>query len=88
MVYFVIAIISLVPNLKKLAIVSSLGNIVIIISVATVFYYILRDPISLEDKNAFGSFKEFPQFVGTIFFTSATTALVSQSIVEISSSLK
>lgn len=61
-------LINWVRNLKYLAPFSTIANAVTLISFAIILYYIFREPISLEGKDAFGELKTFPLFFGTVLF--------------------
>ncbi|XP_055297032.1 proton-coupled amino acid transporter-like protein CG1139 [Sitodiplosis mosellana] len=58
-----------IRNYKHLAPLSTLANIVTIVSFGIICYFIVREPISLEGKRAFGPASEFPFFFGTVLFS-------------------
>lgn len=66
-----------VRNLKYLAPFSTIANAVTLISFAIILYYIFREPISLEGKDAFGELKTFPLFFGTVLFALEAIGVVS-----------
>lgn len=54
--------------MKFLAPFSSVANAVTIVSFGIILYYILREPISLEGREAAGRIGAFPLFFGTVLF--------------------
>ncbi|CAH1389622.1 unnamed protein product [Nezara viridula] len=76
LIFIPIVAINMVLNLKKLSVVSTLGNAILLTSVAVVLYYIFREPISMEGKHAFGPISNVPQFFGTVFFASCCITMV------------
>ncbi|XP_055297031.1 proton-coupled amino acid transporter-like protein CG1139 isoform X2 [Sitodiplosis mosellana] len=58
-----------IRNYKYLAPLSTFANFVTIISFGIICYFIVREPISLEGKRAFGPASEFPFFFGTVLFS-------------------
>lgn len=68
---------NLVITLKKMAIVSLFGNIVLLSSVTVIFYYVTQDLPSLEERKMFGDVRDIPYFIGTIFFATGCISLVS-----------
>ncbi|XP_055297033.1 proton-coupled amino acid transporter-like protein CG1139 [Sitodiplosis mosellana] len=58
-----------IRNYKYLAPLSTFANFVTIISFGIICYFIVREPISLEGKRAFGPANEFPFFFGTVLFS-------------------
>ncbi|XP_055598119.1 proton-coupled amino acid transporter-like protein CG1139 [Uranotaenia lowii] len=61
-------LINWVRNLKFLAPFSTLANAITLVSFAIILYYIFRDPISFEGREAFGNIAEYPLFFGTVLF--------------------
>lgn len=61
-------LINWIRNLKFLAPFSTLANIITLVSFGIILYYIFRDPVTVEGKQAVGSLKEFPLFFGTVLF--------------------
>lgn len=57
-----------VRKLKYLAPVSTLGNFISMASFAVLFYYIFREPLTLDGKEPYKSITEFPMFFGTVVF--------------------
>lgn len=55
-------------KLKYLAPLSTIGNIITIISFGVIFYYIFREPLTLEGKRPYATLSEFPMFFGTVLF--------------------
>lgn len=64
-------------NLKYLAPLSTLANVVTILSFGIIFYFLFRDPITLEGKEAVGSISKFPFFLGTVLFSLESVGVVS-----------
>lgn len=60
--------ISQIRNLKYLAPLSTIGNVVTLLSFAIICYYIFRDPITLEGKDPYRPIQEYPMFFGTVLF--------------------
>lgn len=66
-----------VRNLKYLAPFSTLANIITVTSFGIIFYFIFRDPISVEGKEPFGEVKKIPFFIGTVLFSLESVGVVS-----------
>jgi len=69
-------IVNMVRSLKRLAPFSTVGNFVLVVSAAVVMYYDLTDTPSIRDRNMFGSFKDIPDFVGTVYFAAGCISLI------------
>ncbi|XP_046645066.1 proton-coupled amino acid transporter-like protein CG1139 [Daphnia pulicaria] len=66
-----------IRNLKLLAPVSLVANVLQMSSIVVVFYYIFRDPLPpVNSRPAFGSWGGLPLFFGTTVFTFEGIALV------------
>ncbi len=66
-----------IRNLKLLAPVSMVANVLQMSSIVVVFYYIFRDPLpSVSSVPAFGSWGGVPLFFGTAIFSLETITLV------------
>ncbi|SPP85437.1 blast:Proton-coupled amino acid transporter 1 [Drosophila guanche] len=61
-------LINWVRNLKYLAPFSTLANAITMVSFGIICYYIFREPVSTEGKDAFGKPENFPLFFGTVLF--------------------
>ncbi|XP_058449866.1 proton-coupled amino acid transporter-like protein CG1139 [Malaya genurostris] len=61
-------LINWVRNLKFLAPFSTLANLITLVSFAIILYYIFREPVSFEGREAVGNILEFPLFFGTVLF--------------------
>lgn len=61
-------LINWVRNLKYLAPFSTLANAITMVSFGIICYYIFRDPITVQGKNAVGTLNGFPLFFGTVLF--------------------
>ncbi|EDW78915.1 uncharacterized protein Dwil_GK11241 [Drosophila willistoni] len=61
-------LINWVRNLKYLAPFSTLANAITMVSFGIICYYIFREPISMEGKDAVGKIENFPLFFGTVLF--------------------
>lgn len=66
--------------MKYLAPFSSIANVATIISFAIIWYYIFREPVSLEGRQAVGNLREFPLFFGTVLFALEAIGVVSYII--------
>jgi proton-coupled amino acid transporter len=66
-----------IRNLKLLAPVSMVANVLQMSSIVVVFYYIFRDPLPpVSSVPAFGSWGGVPLFFGTAIFSLETITLV------------
>lgn len=67
-------------NLKYLAPLSTLANFVTIVSFGIICYFIVREPITLKDKDAISEniISEFPLFFGTVLFSLEAIGVVSK----------
>lgn len=65
--------------MKYLAPFSSIANVATVISFAIIWYYIFRDPLDLDGKEAVGKLREFPLFFGTVLFALEAIGVVSGS---------
>lgn len=61
-------LINWVRNLKFLAPFSTLANFITLVSFGIILYYIFREPVSFEGREAVGNIAEFPLFFGTVLF--------------------
>lgn len=61
-------LINWVRNLKRLAPLSTLGNLITIASFAIIWYYIFREKLTLEGRRVAGPLSEFSIFFGTVLF--------------------
>ncbi|XP_055632906.1 uncharacterized protein LOC129773330 [Toxorhynchites rutilus septentrionalis] len=61
-------LINWVRNLKFLAPFSTLANFITLISFGIILYYIFREPVSFEGREAVGHISGFPLFFGTVLF--------------------
>lgn len=61
-------LINWVRQLKYLAPFSTLANFITMISFGFICYYIFREPVTLEGKDAIGKIENFPLFFGTVLF--------------------
>ncbi|CAH1119693.1 unnamed protein product [Phaedon cochleariae] len=60
--------INYVRNLKLLAPLSILANCITLISFGLILYYMIKQDITLENRNVFGNYLEYPLFFGTVLF--------------------
>ncbi|XP_030745997.1 proton-coupled amino acid transporter-like protein CG1139 isoform X3 [Sitophilus oryzae] len=65
-----------VKNLKFLAPLTIVANVITAISFAIIYYYIFNEPISLEDRNAIGEVKNYPLFFGTVLFALESIGMI------------
>ncbi|KAL1117151.1 hypothetical protein AAG570_004478, partial [Ranatra chinensis] len=68
--------VSSIRNLKYLAPFSTLGSVTVISGCAVVFYYMFIDLPPISSRMAFGDFRDFPKFFGTVFFATGCISLV------------
>nr|XP_023021376.1 proton-coupled amino acid transporter-like protein CG1139 [Leptinotarsa decemlineata] len=61
-------LINYVKNLKFLTPVSSFANIVTMISFGIIVYFMVQQDIVWENREPFGSYKNYPLFFGTVLF--------------------
>ncbi|XP_055841086.1 proton-coupled amino acid transporter-like protein CG1139 [Episyrphus balteatus] len=61
-------LINWVRNLKYLAPFSTIANAITMVSFGIICYYIFRDGVSMEGKDAFANYSTFPLFFGTVLF--------------------
>ncbi|KAI8040902.1 hypothetical protein M5D96_006845 [Drosophila gunungcola] len=64
-------LINWVRNLKYLAPFSTLANAITMVSFGIICYYIFREPVTTEGKDAFGKPSNFPLFFGTVLNSAA-----------------
>ncbi|XP_066147986.1 proton-coupled amino acid transporter-like protein CG1139 isoform X2 [Euwallacea fornicatus] len=60
--------INYIKNLKFLAPLTTVANILTFISFAIIFYFIFNKEVTVEERNAFGNPKDFPLYFGTVLF--------------------
>lgn len=66
-----------IPNLAKLAPLSALANLFILVSLILMFsFYIFNDLPPVSERNAFGEPLNFPLFVGTVMFSIESVGLI------------
>lgn len=70
-------LINWVRNLKYLAPLSTLANIVTLISFAIIFYYMFSEVPDIHDRVAVAPFKSMPLFFGTVLFAMEAIGVVS-----------
>ncbi|XP_023014367.1 proton-coupled amino acid transporter-like protein acs [Leptinotarsa decemlineata] len=61
-------LVNYVKNLKYLAPVSSVANVITLISFGIILYYMIRQDVVWEEREAFGDYKNYPLFFGTVLF--------------------
>ncbi|XP_018300510.1 proton-coupled amino acid transporter-like protein CG1139 [Mycetomoellerius zeteki] len=61
-------LVNYIRNLKFLAPFSTLANVIMLVGIAIILYYIFREPLSFEERVAFGEVTNFPLFFGTVLF--------------------
>ncbi|XP_073974092.1 proton-coupled amino acid transporter-like protein acs [Rhodnius prolixus] len=69
-------LINWVRNLKYLAPLSTLANIVTLISFAIIFYYMFSEVPDIHDRVAVAPFKSMPLFFGTVLFAMEAIGVV------------
>lgn len=65
-----------IRNLKLLAPLSAIANVLIVISFILVFYYVFREVPSFEGRRATGEVKKLPLYLTTVLFSVASTGLI------------
>jgi len=68
MVLLPLILINWVRNLKYLAPFTTIGNLVTLVSFGIILYYIFRDPITVDGKDAAAPIEKFPLYLGTVLF--------------------
>lgn len=64
-----IMLLNSIKNLKRLAPVSSIANVITVISYGIIAYYLFENNPTLENRNAFGpNIGNYPLFFGTVLF--------------------
>ncbi|XP_031629972.1 proton-coupled amino acid transporter-like protein CG1139 [Contarinia nasturtii] len=84
MILLPIILLNWVRNLKYLAPFSTIANIFTVISFGIIFYFIFREPIILEGREAVGSLSNIPLFIGTVLFSLESVGVVSYTLLNIS----
>lgn len=69
--------INCIRNLKKLAPLSTVANLITFVGLAVVVYYLLSGTKSQDELDLWGSFSKFPLFFGTILFALTAVGVVS-----------
>jgi len=70
-------LVNYIRNLKFLAPFSTLANVIMLTGIAIILYYIFREPLSFEERVAFGEVTNFPLFFGTVLFALEAIGVVS-----------
>ncbi|KAL1517833.1 hypothetical protein ABEB36_001548 [Hypothenemus hampei] len=60
--------INYIKNLKFLAPLTTIANILTFVSFAIIFYFIFSKKISFENREAVGDYRDFPLYFGTVLF--------------------
>ncbi|VEN44800.1 unnamed protein product, partial [Callosobruchus maculatus] len=66
MFLFPLILINYVKNLKFLAPLSTVANAVTVVSFGIILYYLIKQDITMEDRQPIGDYRDFPLFFGTI----------------------
>lgn len=69
-----------IKNLKRLAPFSTAANAVTVVGFGIIFYYIIRDGPTFENRAAIGEVKNFPLFFGTVMFALEAIGVVSKIV--------
>jgi len=72
-------LVNYIRNLKFLAPFSTLANVIMFTGIAIILYYIFREPVSFENRVAFGEVTNFPLFFGTVLFALEAIGVVSNN---------
>lgn len=70
-------LINWIKNLKLLAPVSKIANVITFASFAIIIYYMFKAPMLSEELNAIGEVAEFPFYFGTVLFALEAIGVVS-----------
>lgn len=82
MIVIPLILINWVRNLKLLAPLSTIANIVTFASFSIILYYIFKDPaeLQLSKRPMVGQVQDFPLFLGTVLFALEAIGVVSNFI--------
>jgi len=69
--------INYIKNLKFLAPLTTIANILTFVSFAIIFYFIFSKEVSLEGRQAIGDYRDFPLYFGTVLFALEAIGMVS-----------
>lgn len=67
----------LIPNLKYLVPASILANILQVVSLAILFYYLFQDVPDVRSRKQFSSIEQLPLWFGTVIYSFEGIGLVS-----------
>lgn len=70
-------LINYVRNLKFLAPFSTIANFITVVSFGIIAYYMFKQDFTFEEKEAFGSIRDYPLFFGTVLFALEAIGVVS-----------
>lgn len=71
--------INYVKSLKFLAPLSSIANVVTVVSFGIILYYLIKKDITLEGREPFGDYRNYPLFFGTVLFALEAIGVVSRT---------
>lgn len=74
--------INYVKSLKFLAPLSTIANVTTIVSFGIILYYIVKKGVTLEDKDPFGDYKNYPLFFGTVLFALEAIGVVRMFLIK------
>ncbi|CAG9761642.1 unnamed protein product [Ceutorhynchus assimilis] len=60
--------INYIKNLKFLAPITTLANVLTFVSFAIIFYFIFNKKVSFENRDPIGDYRDFPLYFGTVLF--------------------
>ncbi|XP_030745996.1 proton-coupled amino acid transporter-like protein CG1139 isoform X2 [Sitophilus oryzae] len=60
--------INYIRNLKFLAPLTTMANLLTFVSFAIIFYYIFKTEITFENRLTFGNYRDYPLYFGTVLF--------------------
>lgn len=66
-----------IRNLKSLAPLSTIANVITLVSFGIILYYLFRVTPTLEGKHPIGKVQDFPLFFGTVLFALEAIGVVS-----------
>lgn len=70
-------LINYIRNLKLLVPLSSVANVLTLISFGIILYYLIKEDITFEDRQPVGEWRNFPLFFGTVLFALEAIGVVS-----------
>ncbi|VEN44799.1 unnamed protein product [Callosobruchus maculatus] len=69
-------LINYIRSLKYLAPLSSLANLLTIVSFGIILYYLIKEDITFENRQAIGNWRDYPLFFGTVLFALEAISMI------------